>query len=193
MSLNWSQDVQDRLNGPEVAVLYFVEGQMDDGPFYATNALIDYNWDGKAWSGVGGAIQEIVFTERGETLAPISVEFKLSTFAKPVLAALLARNYQKRRLRMWEAFADARTGELLEAPGLPRMIFGGRISRMGIDMVNDGDGGKNVVIMMRASSVMEEWAREPNVNFTQEEQERLFPGEDDRAFQYVARRGTQYP
>ena len=110
-----------------------------------------------------------------------------------MLAALLGRNYQKRPIRVWEAFADSRTGELLQAEGLPRMIFGGRISRMAFDISNDGEGGKNVVIMMRASSVMEEWAREPNVNFTEEEQQRLFPGQDDRSFRYVARRGTQYP
>ena len=189
----WSDATIARLNSDAVAPLYLVEIEFADGVFRATNAYINYNWNGHEWPGIGGAIRAIEFTERGESLTPISVSFNVSGAAKALTSALLRRDYQNRRLRMWKGFADVASGAMVQDDDLPYSYFGGYVSQMEWESQSEADGQGQIQIRLTANSVMAKWAAVPNNRYSSERQKDLFPNADDRSYDYVSRQGTIYP
>ena len=192
MARDFSLATLKALHSAAIAPVLFGQFDFVDGPLTLCAAHLNYDWRGRKWYGVAGALRRADLDEQGESLTPTGVEFEVSAAVPEILAALVGRNFRRRRVQLWRGFADKATGGLLRDSNLPYPYFGGFIRNMNWNSAGTSEGGEEVRISVSVTSLLQGWARAPGNRFTKEEALRLRPDVQDLAWDEVGRAHVVY-
>lgn len=156
-----------------VPVAFFAEFAFASGTVRMWTGLSNLTWDGHTWLPAGdfGGLSPVDETTE---VGAAGLTFTLSGVPSTLVATALGDAYRGRTCKLWLATIDA--GAVAGAS----LIFGGRMDVMKID-----DGGETSVVTIQAENRLIDLTRPRIVRYTDEEQQRLFPG--DLGLQYVAK------
>lgn len=132
------------------------------------------NNGGTDFAGVGTLGKVSQLREGGDLQADGAV-FELSGVPTDLVAIVLGEQYQGRPAKIWIAFLDAAYAVITN----PVLVFSGRIDTMEID------AGAEARITVTAESRLVDWERPRIKQYTDADQQALYPG--DLGLQFVAR------
>ena len=135
-------------------------------------------WSGVVWTGSGdlGAVSPI---DETTTVGAASLSFTLSGVPSDLIALSLGDAYRQKKCKLWLAAVNG-AGVIQGA----YQIFGGRM-----DVMKIADNGTTSTITLTAENQLIDLGRARDLRYTDEEQQRLFPG--DRGLEYVAKLSEQ--
>lgn len=165
-----------------VPLVLFVEMQFAAGTLRVTSMGYDFDWGGFTWQGVGqlGGLQPIRESEGGEISG---LQFELSGVPSSLLSLALseATGAQGRPCIVYVGFLDPATYLMIDTPVTE---WRGKLDVMAVV-----DDGERSTIRVTAENELFDFARADVLLFTDEEQQRLYPG--DLGLQYVAQQGVR--
>lgn len=152
--------------GSNVPLVVFVEMDFSSGFLRVTNAPYDIQWDSQTWVGVGqlGSIDALSETSG---LEANGLSFQISGVAQANIAAVLGTEYQGRSCKLWIAALDSNHQVLADPIG----PFSYRMDTMDIEL------GQTATIRVNAESRIVDWETPVAGRYTNEEQQRLYPGD----------------
>lgn len=173
MSRDLSASVDAALAAEHVPFVMFVY-LATDNPVRVTNAPYTINWDGHDWLGLGllGGISPI---EEGTRLEMYGINLTLSGIPAEYLSTALGTHYQGNDAKVWLAPLDAAMQIITD----PVLVFHGRMDVMNIEL------GDTATITVTAESRLTDWNRARVNRYTDQEQQRLYPG--DKGLEFVAK------
>jgi hypothetical protein len=135
-------------------------------------------WNGVVWTGSGnfGGVSPI---DETTTIGAATLSFTLSGVPSDIIALALGDAYRGKPCKLWLAAVND-SGVIQGA----YQIFGGRM-----DIMKIADSGTTCTITLNAENQLIDLGRARDVRYTDEEQQRLFPG--DRGLEYVAKLSEQ--
>lgn len=162
------------VNAGLVRPALFVELMFDEAPVRCWSGAGSITVFGNEFLGVGqfGGLSPV--RESGDS--PAGLELTLSGVPPDLVAVALAGTYQGRRARVWVGFFNA-SGALVATP---YQIFGGRM-----DTLTTTCDGATATISVQCENLMIDLNRSRTSRWTDDEQQRLFPG--DRACEFVSK------
>jgi len=175
---NLTAGVTAETEAAQTTAVAFVELDFASGPVRCWTGVgpVTAAMPGEAavtWEGVGdlGRIEAVAeSSDRRQN----GVRFALSGVNNALLGTALTEDYQGRRARMWIAFVDA-AGAIIADP-VP--VFGGLM-----DVMETADGDATGTITLDCESREAQLARASTSLLTDQEQQRLYPG--DRGLEFV--------
>lgn len=174
MSRSLTAAVQTAAAAAEVRPAFFVFLNLDSGPIRVWSGCGDYTLGGNVFTGVGN-LGEISPVEESTRVSARGIELSLSGISSSHVTIALSENYRGRSVTVWLAFFDA-AGALIADEV---QVFAGIIDTMTLN-----DNGDSSVLTLTAESRLIDLERPRETRYTDEEQQRLFPG--DLGLQYVA-------
>jgi hypothetical protein len=163
--------IADDVIRPAICVaLYF-----DSGGVYANTSPIDIQIGGVTYLGVGllgkiSPVEESIETQANQ------LTFELSGIPPELISLALQEKYQGRLCSMFVVYLDR---DHRMPDGAYKNLFGGRMNTMKIEL------GITATIRVNAESRFADWDRMRGGRYTDEEQQRRFPG--DRGLEFVPR------
>ena len=156
-----------------VRPLVFVKLEFDGVTYYYHNGVGNYVWGGFAWQGIGalGAIGPI---EESLDLSPYAVSMGLTVFEPALLAEAVAEEIYNKPATVYIGLLDD-NGQLVADP---QERWGG-----GMDHTTIRLGGGDDHIELLCESEFKFLDRANGSLFTDEDQQRLYPG--DLAFEFL--------
>lgn len=158
---------------PNVGLVLLLEMLLDSGTLRVCSAGYDLIQGGNTWSGVGqlGTVEEVREGEGGEVSG---LAFVLSGVPSALLASALGEQYQRRAVNLYVAFLDLPTHAILADPVLE---WSGLIDQMTL-----ADEGEVSTIRVTAENELYDFARPLPLYWTDEDQQRLYPGDTGLRF-----------
>lgn len=158
--------VSNAVDAGNVPLVIFVEMDFQSGFLRVNNSAQTIAWDGRDWIGVGalGSIDPIAETA---DLSAQGLAFRISGVPTEHIAVALGQKYQGRACKVWYAPLDS--GHVVIAD--PIGPFSYRMDTMDIEL------GATATISVAAESRLIDWERSSVSRYTNEEQQRLFPGD----------------
>ena len=160
-----------------VRLAYLVELSFDSAPLRIWTGSQDFEWvaAGKTFLGAGQAL-EVSPVEESQRVEANGIEITLSGVSTSIISYALSENYRNRRVRVWVAFFDLDTEQLIADP-VP--VFAGRM-----DIMKITDAGDSAQVRLTCESRLVDLRRPRERRYTAEDQKELYP--DDRGLNYVA-------
>jgi hypothetical protein len=165
--------VATALAQPNVGLVLLIELLLDSGAVRVTSAGYDVTWNSVTWQGVGqlGAVEEVREAEGGEVTG---LSFGLSGVPSGLIAIALAEKYQRRVVNVYVGFLDLPTHAILADP-VPE--WSGLIDQMTVTR-----DGPTATIRVTAENDLFDFARPLPLYWTDEDQQRLYPGDTGLRF-----------
>ncbi len=162
------------LAAKQLAPIVFIEGDFSGGFVRMWNGIGAIVWDGKVWLG-GGQLLGISQIEETRAIEATSISVSLAG-VDPAMVSIAYDDFsQGRALRAWLGLMDVPTAQIVTDPVA---IFQGRM-----DTISDSDDGTQAVITVTAESNLADLKRLRARFYTDQDQQRLFPG--DRSLRYL--------
>jgi hypothetical protein len=174
MSRDLTGAMEIAVAAPQLAPVWFFEADFSGGYARAWNGVGTIVWDGKLWLGTGtllalGPVEET--RELEETQCAVSL-----SGVDPTMVSIAYGDFsQGRALTIWLGNMDVASGLITDDPA---RVFRGRM-----DSISDTDDGDTAVITVTASSSISDPKRIRARYYTDQDQQRLFPG--DRSFRFI--------
>lgn len=164
--------IDTALAGGNVPLILFVEMDFPSGFLRVNNSGQNFDWGGYTWIGVGalGSIDQI--TEASD-LSAQGLGFSISGVPTEYISTALGQKYQGRSCKVWFAPLDSNHQVIADPIG----SFNYRMDTMDIEL------GQTATIRVSAESRLVDWERNNVSRYTDEEQQRLYPG--DLGLQFV--------
>ena len=158
-----------------VPIAFFAEFQFAGGTVRMWTGYASISWNSQTWLAAGdfGGLSPVDETTE---VGAAGLTFTLSGIPSSLLSVALADHYRGRACKLWMAIMN--TGATAVVDAYP--VFGGRM-----DVMNIEDAGETSKITIQAESRLIDLTRARTVRYTNEEQQRLFPG--DLGLEYVAK------
>lgn len=158
--------VASAVAGSNVPMLVFVEMDFPSGFLRVNNSGMSIAWDGHDWLGVGtlGSIDPIA---ESADLSAQGLGFSISGVPSETIAIALGQKYQGRACKVWYAPLAADHVVIADPIG----PFNYRMDTMDIEL------GQTASIRVSAESRLIDWERSNVSRYTNEEQQRLYPGD----------------
>jgi hypothetical protein len=152
-----------------------VQMLFDSGAVLANSTPIDININDTVFLGVGMLGRIGMVEETTETQAS-NLAVELSGIPRELISLALQEKYQGRTLNVYVAYLDR---DWRMPAGAVIAIFSGRMDQMRIEL------GATATIRVTAESRLTDWDRAHNGRYTDEDQQRRYPG--DLGLQFVTR------
>lgn len=174
MSRDLTGAVQAELASAQLAPAFFFEADFSGGYARAWSGVGTINWDGKLWLGNGNLIA-MGQVDETRTLEATTLAVSLSGVNSALVATAYGEFSQGRPLTVWLGFINQVNGAVIPDP---HQIFQGRM-----DTISDDDDGETATIVVSAESNLTDLKRLRARYHTDQDQQRLFPG--DRSLRYM--------
>lgn len=150
----------------------FVTLEFASGTLYANSSPINIPYSGNTYLGVGklGAIAAV---QESTELALSNMNLTLVGVDTTLLTAALTEDYRDRDATVEVAFLNSSNAVV----GQPAVVFKGRMDSMGVSV------GKEQSISLTVINRLADWERTRNGRYTNEEQQKLYPG--DKGLEFV--------
>lgn len=150
----------------------FVKLEFGSGTLFANNSSVNISYGGDTYLGVGklGAMNEV--EESADTAASM-MSLSLNGIDTTTLSAALTEDYRNRPATIYVAFLDASDAVI----GVPAIVFRGRMDSMSVEV------GDTTNITLQIVNRLVDWERTRNGRYTNEEQQKLYPG--DKGLEFV--------
>lgn len=164
--------IDTALAGSNVPMVVFVEMDFPSGFLRINNSAQSFDWNGYSWLGIGslGSIDQI--TESSD-MAANGIALSISGIPSENVALALGQKYQGRSCKVWFALLDSSYQVIADPIG----SFNYRMDTMDIEL------GETATIRVSAESRLVDWERANVTRYTDEEQQKLYPG--DLGLQFV--------
>jgi len=174
MSRDLTAAVIAAATNPNVRPAFFAFLDLDSGPVRVWTGYGNFVLDGDTYAGVGtfGNISPI---SESTGVRANGIELSLSGIPAEVVSLVLSEPYRGRPVSLKMAVLDASLAVIADAVE----VFAGRIDTMSLN-----DSGETSVVTIAAESRLIDLERPRETRYTDEEQQRLFPG--DLGLEYVA-------
>jgi len=151
---------------PNVTLAVLVEMDFSGGFLRVNNSAMNLNWNSLNWIGVGqlGKIDNL--TESADMEAH-SLSFSISGIPQENIATALDQDYQGRSCKVWFATLDTDYQVISDPIG----SFNYKLDTMDIEL------GDKANIKVTAQSRLVDWERSLGTRYTNEEQQRVHPGD----------------
>ena len=161
--------------GEAVSAVTFVELQFSSGTLYANNSPLNIPFGGNTYLGVGklGAIAEI---EESTDTAASTMTLGLVGIDTTLVSASLNEDYKNREAIISVAFLGTQD----EVLGAPAVVFRGRMDSMSVEI------GDVANIQLSIVNRLADWERTRNGRYTNEEQQKNYPGDKGLEFMVQA-------
>lgn len=155
-----------------VPMLLFIEMDFASGFLRVNNSGQTFTWDGNEWFGVGslGSVESII---EASDLSANGLAFQLSGVDTSLVSVAMTQKYQGRAVKVWYAPLDSNYAVVADPIG----PFQYRMDTMDMEI------GSTANIRVTAESRLIDWERSANLRYTDEEQQRRYPG--DLGLQFV--------
>lgn len=155
-----------------VTAVTFVELQFSSGTLYANNSPLNIAYGGNTYLGVGkiGHVAEI---EESTDTAASSITLALVGIDTALVSAALNEDYKNQEAIISVAFLDTQD----EVLGAPAVVFRGRMDSMSMEV------GDEAQISVSIVNRLSDWERTRNGRYTNEEQQKNYPG--DKGLEFV--------
>jgi len=157
-----------------VREIFFVHLAFDVDPLFVNTSPVKINYDGHDWMGAG-LLGEIGAPSQNINMDAAGLFVRLSGVPVDRLTEARAEKYRNREAYVYYANLD----ESWEIVGTPLLVFSGTMDEVGIEA-----GGSTASIAVQLKSDLAEWARAKNLKYTNEQQQRDYPG--DKGLEFVA-------
>jgi hypothetical protein len=173
MSRDLDTTTDNAAQASHVVPYTLVELDYESGAVRIASTPFDITYDGDTYLGVGrlGSISAI---QEGPEQKSYGVSMELSGIPASYFAEMSQERFQDRACRIWVGFLDA---ESHRPDGAPAQMFGGRMDVVALQL------GQTITVTLTAESRLVDWERAPNRRFTDQDQQRAFPG--DLGLQFV--------
>jgi hypothetical protein len=174
MRSSLSADAIAQLKSAKITPFVLLQGKFVSGYVNLWTGLGQLSWNGVTWQGLGSLI---AISPIGETteLQASGVSISLSGIPSDLLGAALTECKQGYPVTLWLGFMTD-TGAVVADPAV---AHSGRM-----DTVEVNEGGDTSTITITVENRLIDLQRARSSNYTDEEQQRLYPG--DKGFQFVA-------
>jgi len=150
----------------------FVTLEFESGTLYANSSPINILYGGNNYLGVG-KLGGIAAVQESAELALSNMNLTLVGVDTTLLSAALNEEYRDRDATVEVAFLDSSNAVI----GQPTVVFKGRMDSMGVNV------GKEQSITLTVINRLADWERTRNGRYTNEEQQKLYPG--DKSLEFV--------
>jgi hypothetical protein len=174
MSRDLSGAMAAEVAKPALAPIWFFEADFSGGYVRAWTGVGSIVWDTKTWLGTG-ALLTLAPVEETRELEETQCAVSLSGVDPTMVSVAYGDFSQGRPLTIWLGSMDVATGLVIDDPV---RVFRGRM-----DSISDTDDGEAAVITVTASSSISDPKRIRARYYTDQDQQRLFPG--DRSFRFI--------
>ena len=175
MSRDLTSDALAAVTAETVMRTVCVELDYDSGTVRLAGSQFDIAIGGNTFLGVG-ALGAIAEAEEGSELQSYSMALSLSGIPRDSVATALTEPYQGRAATVWEVPLNPATMQPIDDP---IVIFKGRMDTMAIEM-----DAASATVTISVTNRLADWERQRLHLFSDEEQQRLNPG--DLGLQYAA-------
>jgi hypothetical protein len=167
--------VATALTQPSVGLVLFVEMMFDATPMRVCSAPYSIQWNSFTWTGLGnlGTVEEVREAEGGEVSG---LAFTLTGVPTSMIATALGEKYQRRVVNVYVGFLNLPQHGLLADPVLE---WSGLIDTMAV--VDEARSGA-ATIRVTAENELYDFARPAPLFWTDEDQQRLYPGDTGLRF-----------
>jgi len=150
-----------------------VELDYESGPVRVASTPFDISYDGDTYLGVGrlGSISAI---QEGPEQKSYGVSMEMSGIPTSFFTEMSQERFQDRACRVWVGFLDAASHR---TTGVPVQVFGGRMDVIALQL------GQSISVTLTAESRLVDWERAANRRYTDQDQQRAYPG--DLGLQFV--------
>jgi hypothetical protein len=157
---------------PNIMPVLFVELDFASGYVRLSTAGGPLSWNGQTWIGAGmlGTVEAM---KESTNLEAHGVRLTLSGIDPEVIAIALGESYQGRPARVWLALINEAGAIVAD----PLLVVSGRMDTMQVTP------GATAAVSIAVENDLAMWARPQVTRFTNEDQQRLYPG--DKGFEYV--------
>ena len=178
MSRGLSAANEAAVNNQVVRRVYFAFLDYKNAPAFfcsaAKDIAFDYDGSGSDTNFVGiGALGSISELEEGTDIQSYAVDLSITGLEDIDISIALSDQYKGRDAIIWRGFLDE-DHLLIDAPDV---AFSGRMSLQEIDF-------ENGAIALTVISRLADWQRANNSRYTNEEQQRRYPG--DKGLEFIA-------
>lgn len=154
------------IDASNLALVVFVEMDFSSGFLRANNSGQNFDWNGYTWIGVG-SLGSIDSVQEVSDLSAQGLSFSMSGVPTEYISNALGADYQGRSCRLWFAALDSNHAVIADPIG----PFNYRMDTMDIEL------GQTATIKVQAESRLIDWERADVSRYTNEEQQRLYPGD----------------
>lgn len=158
--------INTAITSGNVPMIVFVEMDFPSGFLRVNNSAQTFTWDSKSWIGVG-ALGSIDAIQETSDMSAAGLAFNISGIATEYISVALGQKYQGRSCKVWFAPLDADHQVIADPIG----SFNYHMDTMDIEV------GATATIRVTAESRLIDWERAPVSRYTNEEQQRLYPGD----------------
>lgn len=117
---------------------HLLELQFSSGTVRLSTGSQDLSWDSQTWQAVGGLLEFGGVEETGDVRGQ-GVDVRLSGVDQTVLSTLLTNQFRGRPIKIWRAYLNTTTGEVL---GTPLLLFQGlQLSPYTVEEQRGREGG----------------------------------------------------
>jgi hypothetical protein len=160
------------IGGEIVAPAFAVELDFASGIARWNGTLQDLVIGGQTFLGVG-ALGGISAIEEGAETRAYGITVGITGIPRDAVALALTQEYQGRPATVWAMQLDEGGGII----GTPAIIFRGRMDQLNVEL------GERATVTARLENRLADWDRPRLRRYTDEDQQRAFPG--DLGFQYL--------
>jgi hypothetical protein len=169
--------MQAEVQAPSLRPVIFYEGVFATGTLRLWTGVGTLSWDNKDWTGAG-VLLSISAVEESADLRANGVSVTLSGISSEVLAVALAQARTGKAGRLWFGCTVV-TGGILQVIADPYLCFEGKL-----DVPTIEENGDTCTVSVSYESRLIDLQQARVWRWTNEDQQRLFPG--DKGFAYVA-------
>jgi len=150
-----------------------VELDYESGAVRVASTPFDITYDGDTYLGVGrlGSISAI---QEGPEQKSYGVSMEMSGIPATYFAEMSQERFQDRACRIYFGFLDVESHRPI---GTPVQLFGGRMDVVALQL------GQSITVTLTAESRLVDWERAANRRYTDQDQQRAYPG--DLGLQFV--------
>lgn len=159
---------------PIVRPVIFYEGWFKNGVLNLWSGLGEIVWDQKVWTGTGGLLN-ISQVEETDQQQASGIVVSLSAVPSSKIALALAEVQRNQAGYVWLGLLD----EVEDVIDDPHIIFRGRMDAVSIE-----DGAESAIIKVSYENEMITLEHARELRYTDQEQQRLFPG--DKGLEFIA-------
>lgn len=173
MSRDLHPDTDTAAQAAHVVPYTLVELDYESGAVRVASTPFDIRYAGDTYLGVG-RLGSISAVQEGPEMKSYGVSLQMSGIPATYFAEMSQERFQDRACRIWVGFLAAASHRPL---GDPTQVFGGRMDVVSLQL------GQTISVTLTAESRLVDWERARNRRFTDQDQQRAFPG--DLGLQFV--------
>lgn len=173
MSRDLSSGVQTAVSAAEVSPIVLFQGSFASGDLHIWSGFGDLSWDSQTWTGAG-TLMAISAIEETSEISAKGANITLTGIPSDMISLVLSDIRQNALGKVYLGFLDSSGGIIVD----PYMIFEGRL-----DVSSLQESGDTASISIGYESRLIDLQRTRESRYTNEDQQREFPG--DLAFEFV--------